>query len=228
MNIRHSLLALSALDAARRCFRAILAPVHAAAVRRRRGRPAAQPAGGAVDEPWMAQPAAAVAADSLAIADGPAEQGTRARADRSAAGDRAGRRHDLHRRGARAARGPRQRLRSPASPFAAWSGAPVDLFTSVNPIYTELRRGLVKYRAALGQPAADPDPGGPTLKAGSTGDRVAMLRTRLGLADGDKLRRGARGARSRNSRPSTASRPTGSPAPARSRRSTAAPIITSS
>ena len=28
--------------------------------------------------------------------------------------------------------------------FAAWSGAPVDMFTSVNPIYTDLRRGLVK------------------------------------------------------------------------------------
>jgi len=26
---------------------------------------------------------------------------------------------------------------------AAWSGAPVDLFTSVNPIYTDLRRGLI-------------------------------------------------------------------------------------
>jgi len=34
---------------------------------------------------------------------------------------------------------------SPGMSFAAWSGAPVDLFTSVNPIYTELRRGLVKY-----------------------------------------------------------------------------------
>src|SRR5205807_4495555 len=33
---------------------------------------------------------------------------------------------------------------------AAWSGAPVDLFTSVNPIYTELRRGLVKYRQQWG------------------------------------------------------------------------------
>src|SRR3954467_2607567 len=26
--------------------------------------------------------------------------------------------------------------------FAAWSGAPVDLFNSVNPIYTDLRRGM--------------------------------------------------------------------------------------
>ena len=33
-----------------------------------------------------------------------------------------------------------------AMSFDDWSGAPVDLFTSVNPIYTELRRGLVKYQ----------------------------------------------------------------------------------
>ena len=42
---------------------------------------------------------------------------------------------------------------------ASWSAAPVDLFTSVNPIYTDLRRGMIKYRTDLGQPAADPDPG---------------------------------------------------------------------
>jgi hypothetical protein len=34
--------------------------------------------------------------------------------------------------------------------FDAWSGAPVDLFTSVNPLYTELRRGLVKYQQRWG------------------------------------------------------------------------------
>ncbi len=33
---------------------------------------------------------------------------------------------------------------------AAWSAAPVDLFTSVNPIYTQLRRGLVKYQQTWG------------------------------------------------------------------------------
>ncbi len=33
---------------------------------------------------------------------------------------------------------------------AAWSSAPVDLFTSVNPIYTELRRGLVRYEQVWG------------------------------------------------------------------------------
>jgi murein L,D-transpeptidase YcbB/YkuD len=68
---------------------------------------------------------------------------------------------------------------------AAWSAAPVDLFTSVNPIYTELRRGLVKYEQSWGSLPQLPIPEGPTLKTGSTGERVAMLRTRLGLPDGD-------------------------------------------
>ena len=68
--------------------------------------------------------------------------------------------------------------------FAAWSGAPVDLFTSVNPIYTELRRGLVKYQQRWGDLPQMPVPGGPALKPGSTGERVAALRARLGLAAG--------------------------------------------
>jgi murein L,D-transpeptidase YcbB/YkuD len=68
---------------------------------------------------------------------------------------------------------------------AAWSAAPVDLFTSVNPIYTDLRRGLVKYEQSWGSLPQIEIPVGPTLKAGSTGDRVAALRTRLGLAGGD-------------------------------------------
>ena len=68
--------------------------------------------------------------------------------------------------------------------FAAWSGAPVDLFTSVNPIYTELRRGLVKYQQRWGDLPDVQIPAGPSLKAGSIGDRVALLRQRLGLPDG--------------------------------------------
>ncbi|HET7606574.1 MAG TPA: L,D-transpeptidase family protein [Sphingomicrobium sp.] len=68
---------------------------------------------------------------------------------------------------------------------AAWSTAPVDLFTSVNPIYTELRRGLVKYEQSWGSLPQIEIPVGPTLKSGSSGERVAMLRTRLGLAEGD-------------------------------------------
>ncbi|MEP7130924.1 MAG: L,D-transpeptidase family protein [Sphingomicrobium sp.] len=67
---------------------------------------------------------------------------------------------------------------------AAWSGAPLDLFVSVNPIYTELRRGLVRYQQQWGDLPAIPVPDGPALKPGATGERVAMLRTRLGLAPG--------------------------------------------
>jgi hypothetical protein len=47
--------------------------------------------------------------------------------------------------------------------FAAWSGAPVDLFNSVNPIYTDLRRGLVKYQQRWGSLPQVPVPNGPTL-----------------------------------------------------------------
>ncbi len=68
--------------------------------------------------------------------------------------------------------------------FAAWSGAPVDLFTSVNPIYTELRRGLIKYQQRWGDLPQIPVPAGPALKIGMSGERVAALRTRLGLAGG--------------------------------------------
>jgi L,D-transpeptidase YcbB len=69
--------------------------------------------------------------------------------------------------------------------FSDWSGAPLDMFVSMNPIYTDLRRGLVKYRERWGDLPDVQVPDGPTLKPGSTGDRVAALRTRLGLPDGD-------------------------------------------
>src|SRR4051812_11721243 len=71
--------------------------------------------------------------------------------------------------------------------FTAWSGAPVDIFSSVNPIYTELRRGLVKYQQRWGSLPQLPVPNGPTLKSGMTGDRIAALRTRLGLPEGTKF-----------------------------------------
>ena len=70
--------------------------------------------------------------------------------------------------------------------FAAWSGAPVDMFSSVNPIYTDLRRGLVRYQQRWGGLPQLPVPAGPPLKTGITGERVAMLRARLGLPDGNK------------------------------------------
>src|SRR5256885_9432653 len=51
--------------------------------------------------------------------------------------------------------------------FAAWSGAPVDLFTSVNPIYTDLRRGLIKYQQRWGGLPQVSIPSGPGLKTGT-------------------------------------------------------------
>jgi hypothetical protein len=75
---------------------------------------------------------------------------------------------------------------APDMSFAAWSGAPVDFFSSVNPIYTELRRGLIKYQQRWGSLPQLPIPSGPTLKTGMTGDRVAALRTRLGLPEATK------------------------------------------
>jgi murein L,D-transpeptidase YcbB/YkuD len=68
----------------------------------------------------------------------------------------------------------------------AWSGAPVDLFVSVNPIYTDLRRGLVKYRQQWGDLPNVAIPAGPALKTSSTGERVSLLRQRLGLGAGEK------------------------------------------
>ena len=72
----------------------------------------------------------------------------------------------------------------PGVSFAAWSGAPLDLFESVNPLYTELRRGLVRYQQRWGDLPNVPVAEGSTLKAGMTGERVAMLRERLGLPQG--------------------------------------------
>ena len=68
--------------------------------------------------------------------------------------------------------------------FRDWSGAPLDMFVSMNPIYTDLRRGLVKYRQRWGDLPQVAIPDGAALKPGSTGDRVAALRTRLGLPEG--------------------------------------------
>ncbi|MGH6659669.1 MAG: L,D-transpeptidase family protein [Sphingomicrobium sp.] len=69
--------------------------------------------------------------------------------------------------------------------FDDWSGAPLDMFIPVNPIYTELRRGLVKYRQRWGGLPQFRIESGPALKAGSTGERVNTLRQRLGFAPGD-------------------------------------------
>ena len=69
--------------------------------------------------------------------------------------------------------------------FDDWSGAPVDLFVDVNPVYTDLRRALVRYQQRWGDLPQVAVPAGPTLKPGMAGERVASLRQRLGLATGD-------------------------------------------
>ena len=71
--------------------------------------------------------------------------------------------------------------------FEDWTGAPIDLFVPVNDTYTELRRGLVKYRkrwAALPQLQI---PAGAVMKAGVEDERVPLLRQRLGLPAGDRF-----------------------------------------
>ena len=71
--------------------------------------------------------------------------------------------------------------------FEAGNAAPADLFLPVHPLYTDLRRGLVKYEMRWGDLPQVQVPAGPVLKPNSTGDRVALLRQRLGLAEGTKF-----------------------------------------
>jgi murein L,D-transpeptidase YcbB/YkuD len=54
-----------------------------------------------------------------------------------------------------------------------------------NPIFSQLAAGLDQYRSTWGSLPQVKIPAGPTLKLGATGKRVALLRTRLGLAPGD-------------------------------------------
>jgi murein L,D-transpeptidase YcbB/YkuD len=71
--------------------------------------------------------------------------------------------------------------------FDDWSGAPVDLFLPLNPLYTELRRGLMRYRQRWSDLPNVRIGEGATLKLGSEGERVAALRARLGLSPGTKF-----------------------------------------
>src|SRR5688500_14505478 len=73
--------------------------------------------------------------------------------------------------------------------FEEWAGAPYDLFLPVNPIYTDLRRGLVRYRQRWGDLPQIQIPSGPAMKLGTQGVNVAMLRQRLGLLPSDKDRK---------------------------------------
>ncbi len=71
--------------------------------------------------------------------------------------------------------------------FARYAGAPLDLIQAINPLYTELRRGLVGYQkqwSSLPQFRLD---GGPSLALGAEGARVTLLRERLGLPQGSRF-----------------------------------------
>lgn len=61
-----------------------------------------------------------------------------------------------------------------------------DLFLPANPLYTDLRRGLMRYRIDWGGLPDMDVPDGPVLKPGVSGERVALLRQRLGLPAGDR------------------------------------------
>ena len=64
--------------------------------------------------------------------------------------------------------------------------AAIDLLVPVHPIFTELRRGLMLYRATWSGLPQHPIPAGPVLKGGDSGERVALLRKRLGLNPGER------------------------------------------
>ena len=75
-----------------------------------------------------------------------------------------------------------------AIPDEQWSGAPVDLMRPVNPLYTDLRRALVRYQLDWGglPRLLIPESGAPLVK-GASNERVTLLRTRLGLGPPDPL-----------------------------------------
>ena len=54
----------------------------------------------------------------------------------------------------------------------------------INPVYAGLREGLAEHRRRWARLPQIDIPSGPTLRPGSRGDRVQMLRLRLGLPDG--------------------------------------------
>lgn len=71
--------------------------------------------------------------------------------------------------------------------FARYAGAPLDLLQAINPLYAQLRRGLVGYQkqwSSLPQFRIDT---GPRLKKGDGGERVTLLRERLGLSAGSQF-----------------------------------------
>lgn len=71
--------------------------------------------------------------------------------------------------------------------FARYAGAPLDLIQAINPLYANLRRGLVAYQRTWGVLPQFTMPPGPALTLGSEGERVTLLRERLGLSVGSRF-----------------------------------------
>jgi murein L,D-transpeptidase YcbB/YkuD len=71
--------------------------------------------------------------------------------------------------------------------FARYAGAPLDLIQAINPLYADLRRGLVAYQRTWGVLPQFTMPAGPALTIGSEGERVTLLRERLGLPVGSRF-----------------------------------------
>jgi murein L,D-transpeptidase YcbB/YkuD len=71
--------------------------------------------------------------------------------------------------------------------FARYAGAPLDLIQAINPLYADLRRGLVAYQRTWGVLPQFTMPAGPPLTIGSQGERVTLLRERLGLPVGSRF-----------------------------------------
>jgi murein L,D-transpeptidase YcbB/YkuD len=63
-------------------------------------------------------------------------------------------------------------------------GAAIDLLVPTSPIFTQLRRGLARYRSNWSALPQTKIPSGAALKPGSRDERVALLRERLGLRPG--------------------------------------------
>src|SRR5206468_10626167 len=68
--------------------------------------------------------------------------------------------------------------------FARYAGAPLDLIEAINPLYTQLRQGLVSYQKQWGSLPQFEMPAGLPLAIASKGERVTLLRERLGLVRG--------------------------------------------
>jgi L,D-transpeptidase YcbB len=67
------------------------------------------------------------------------------------------------------------------------AGTKADLFRSVNAMYTDLRRGMARYRQKWGRLPEVEIPTGPSMGAGQEGKRVELLRQRLGLKPGTRF-----------------------------------------